>query len=1269
MSKPVKALGKAVGSVFKAVGNAVAGVVKAVGKVVGAVINFVASPFMGMFGSPGQPNDAQEAERQGGVLIQRQGSNVHVPVVYGYRKLAGTVVFVETGATKNKFLWVAYTFAEGQAAGLRRIFIDDVEIENICDLLNTGYPVAVRGGKYADRVLLQAWGGRPYHGNEYQDFGDSCFLREAPSWKKTHSFNGLVTVFARYEMKEAKTQEEADNNPFGGSIPQIQIELLGRTVASLVTNESESRTYGAWGAGGYTERYSTNPAEILLDYLRNPDYGKGLKNSEIDWASFRTAAAKYNQTIAYTPSASGPYLTTNYIVDTSQSIFSNVKTLLANMRAYLPYQDGKYKLVVEDAGNPTDVTSGTAVVVRSFTKDNIVGNIVYTGIEKSSKYNTVVVKYVDPADKWSLQEAVFPGDEASRQQLIAADGGRENRFEITMGGLTNWVMAFFMARTILLKSRFQDSCTLTVTSEAFDLEPGDNVYINGNILRFGDETSASEPFPWRIVSKKLNDDYTFELGCVRNPEFIYPHVRQSERDRVLPPYIPKNAQIQYAGPGREFSVGLLPPSRIRQAINYSDPTGITIGTPPGFPAPNDPTSAAGGGVGSPTSPTNTTPVNDDPPRAVAIPPLEDQIRIDRADFSAEDTQVYCTLSFLQPGHPMYAGIDLYYKRNVPSETVWTYVNVATVPGEGQRVSVRIGPLIKGQNYLVRTNVRYTNGENSVFVGNTTLTNVGSQLTVDPADSTTRVGPGWDLPTDAGVVRKDALIGTLVGAPILTSGAPSNPRRMNITLTQDIFNGPANNNIRGVNIYWKASTATFWNKNTVVFPDNYLPGQPVTFELPFTLGAPSDPQLYNFCFRLLYDDGFEGTKQFRPLGSGTRVETDNFGAVSFNPFGGATFAEAGREDVSAFRIVTVAEAPPGSVADPRDLTITFNRNFALNANASEAIVLYLNTVTDPTLAWVGARVYFRPVVSGTNPSFQSVDFTPVSRDSLGRRVIQQAIKFDTEYQYVIVPIVYHNGAKVETRQAWFAQGAIHNRLEDGRAPDFFARLNFQLIDTDVALNRIKTVFAQTDPSIQVQNWSLEHANFLQNDFNSIYYRLAFFHQHIANYQGIDVYRRQRNSSLSFSTFWGIGRWEKLQVNTTNSAPNGLVFANLRAPIGFNEFNQDGTVSTLYTAQSAFPYQSASRFDEFFIVVRTTAGVSTKGILLTGVDRRANVISLNALSGKPPPQILDVANYNTYPGASLRNLSDARTPPANNALWTSQSFTKGTYSPISATPTIL
>ena len=549
MSKAVKAVGNAISGVVKGVVKAVTSVVRAVVDVVASVINFVAQPFMGMLGGmPDVPSAGAEAQRQQGVLIQRRGGNNNIPVVYGFRKVGGIVTFAETGSTNNQYMWVAYVLSEGPIEGLYELFLDDNQLPNdVIGNLNAGRTVDLATGKYNGRVKLQFFNGTYFSTPTSSTVGTSSICSAAPSWKTSMVYNGLAVVFARYEWKQIVTQADSDNNPFGGDIPQIQASILGRKVGSLLVANPSSTNYAST-----SERYSTNPAEILLDYLRNPRYGKGLVNDDIDWDSFKRAANKCNQVVTYINGITGNILSCNHVLDTGQTIFANVKTLLMGFRAYMPYIQGKYKLRIEDAGNDNDILSGVATIVATFNKDNIQGNVTYTGIERSNKYNQVVITYVDPDQKWSTQQVVYPESESERQTYISADGGRENKLDATFPTLTNYAMAKDMARLLFNKSRFQESCSLTVSSQAMELEPGDNIYIQNNLLNF---TTT----PWRIITATLNDDMTYDLGCVRNPDTIYPHTRYGEEDIVLPVYVPRGATIYFPTPSGSPPIGLVPP--------------------------------------------------------------------------------------------------------------------------------------------------------------------------------------------------------------------------------------------------------------------------------------------------------------------------------------------------------------------------------------------------------------------------------------------------------------------------------------------------------------------------------------------------------------------------------------------------------------------------------------------------------------------------------------------------------------------------------------
>lgn len=246
---------KAVKNVVKSVVKVVTGVVKAVVNLASSVINFVIQPFMGLLGGiPSYDQNSAATAQAQGILVQVQGSTEAIPIVYGFRKLAGKVVYVETGNTNNKYLWVAYAYCEGPVEGLRNVSIDDNELpSSIIGDLNAGKTVSITTGKYAKRVQLQWFPGVYFSDPSTSPVGTNSLASAAPSWKKSNVYNGVAVLFARYEWFEIKTQADSDANPFSGNVPVVAVTLLGRRIQSLMTGSGTSTA--AYGVG---ERYSTN---------------------------------------------------------------------------------------------------------------------------------------------------------------------------------------------------------------------------------------------------------------------------------------------------------------------------------------------------------------------------------------------------------------------------------------------------------------------------------------------------------------------------------------------------------------------------------------------------------------------------------------------------------------------------------------------------------------------------------------------------------------------------------------------------------------------------------------------------------------------------------------------------------------------------------------------------------------------------------------------------------------------------------------------------
>ena len=105
------------------VGAAVVGTVVAA-KAVGSALSGALSPDIPDYdGSQGSASDQAR-----GVLLTKRGTNVDIPVIYGYRRVGGRIIFADTNGTDNQYLYVVYAISEGEISKVKRIFVDDAEL-------------------------------------------------------------------------------------------------------------------------------------------------------------------------------------------------------------------------------------------------------------------------------------------------------------------------------------------------------------------------------------------------------------------------------------------------------------------------------------------------------------------------------------------------------------------------------------------------------------------------------------------------------------------------------------------------------------------------------------------------------------------------------------------------------------------------------------------------------------------------------------------------------------------------------------------------------------------------------------------------------------------------------------------------------------------------------------------------------------------------------------------------------------------------------------
>jgi hypothetical protein len=212
-----------------------------------------------------------------------------------------------------------------------------------------------------------------------------------------------------------------------------------------------------------------------------------------------------------------------------------------------------------------------------------------------------------------------------------------------------------------------------------------------------------------VVSVKINNDMTVDLGCVRNPDDIYPYTRVGEEDIVLPTYVPKGSIIYFPSAINAPRLGLIPPT------NAVFPVTITpVITNPPATNPNGPTGGGAGGgspgggsagpitvapttpVTVPIPPVNVVPIPPPPP-----PPFNPVLGLKSSKAISLGTGNYnFNIIFTQPSDGLYSYSIVWWRYNRFSP--WTEVRLDTLPGAGGEIPWTLNNLGFGQyEYYVR----------------------------------------------------------------------------------------------------------------------------------------------------------------------------------------------------------------------------------------------------------------------------------------------------------------------------------------------------------------------------------------------------------------------------------------------------------------------------------------------------------------------------------------------------------------------------------------
>jgi len=466
------------------------------------------------------------AEQQSkGVLVNKFTANAHIPIVYGTRKVGGNVVFLETSGTDNQYLYMALVMSEGEINSVETLFVNDNQV-TLSGALTDGTQRTVASSDsnfFADSSLITV---EAHMGTDSQSV--STLLSTLTSWTSNHRLRGLAYLALRFEWNADKF----------GSLPKVQAIIKGRKVYNPNLDGTVTGGTGSHRKDDSTTwAYSDNPILQLLDYLRNERFGMGITNSYFDsnFADWQTATDICDTNITPFSGASQIDLMDSHaVVDTSVKAIDNVKNFVRGSRSYLNFSGGKYKILVESTGSAS----------ITLTEDNIIGGISVQSKNKNSRYNRVIVNFINPDKNYQSDTAQFPPvDEtglATADQhatMKTADGGLllEGRFDFSM--FTSPYQAQEMAEIILRRSRSSLDISLRVDATGLDL-------LIGDIVNVTHATPSFSAKPFRVQSMTINSDHTVSLQCTEHQDSYYTFGTQQEVATIPDTTLPNPFSVQ-----------------------------------------------------------------------------------------------------------------------------------------------------------------------------------------------------------------------------------------------------------------------------------------------------------------------------------------------------------------------------------------------------------------------------------------------------------------------------------------------------------------------------------------------------------------------------------------------------------------------------------------------------------------------------------------------------------------------------------------------------
>ncbi len=389
----------------------------------------------------------------------RRTQNVKQPtqprnVIYGLVRVGGTIVFIDS-TEDDKFLHIVLAVASHEVDDYNIFYLNDVRLS----ISDSETLVGTTTSPYQGKFQLATRKGTT------TQTAFSELASASNKWTSSHRLQGIACCYMKLEY---------DRDAYPTGVPNLSVLVQGKKLFDPRDD---------------TTAFSSNPALAIRDYLTDTTYGFGANASEIDDASFITAANICDEQVTLAGGGTQNRYEVHGTFNTNQSPKQVLEQLLTACGGTIHFANGKFHLKVAKYVAPT----------ITLDEDNLRGAIsLQTRRSARDNYNAVKGVFApfsaNPDGKFYVPTD-YPAYVSST--FVTEDGGDTKFLDYDLPFTTDPAMAQRLAKIALFRNRQQITMTMPCTISAFKLAVGDTVMVTND--RLGFSSKVFEVSEWSLA--------------------------------------------------------------------------------------------------------------------------------------------------------------------------------------------------------------------------------------------------------------------------------------------------------------------------------------------------------------------------------------------------------------------------------------------------------------------------------------------------------------------------------------------------------------------------------------------------------------------------------------------------------------------------------------------------------------------------------------------------------------------------------------------------